>query len=152
MIPQIYLVAGAVFLLFSIAFYAIKKHRKQFTVPTSSRSRLRRRMPNDRRNHPRFETSLRISYKTPIEEGISWVKDISRGGIRLFLDKTLEIGTLMHLEIKLPYDRRPVLAQSSVVWKDDDDAGLVFDDVNDADLDRILEYIDNKKQISLLNL
>lgn len=72
--------------------------------------------------------------------------------MRLFLDKDIENGTFLTLEISLPFDKLPVFAQSSLVWKEGDDAGLIFDEVEEKDLDRILEYIDQRAQINSLNV
>ena len=48
---------------------------------------------------------LRIKYETSLEEGISWIRDISESGARLFLNKNLkflQIGEPLKIEINLP--------------------------------------------------
>ena len=98
----------------------------------------------ERRAHPRYKTSLRIKYKTPLEEGISWIRDISEKGARLFLNstlKTLEIGEFLGIEISVPYDPQPVIIRGNIVWAKEDDAGFNFGDVIQGDINRIMQYV-----------
>ena len=98
----------------------------------------------ERRTYPRYETSLRIKYKTPIEEGISWIKDVSRSGARLFLNnalKTVAIGQPLELEINLPSDAQPILLKGNIVWAQDTDAGFHFIEAVDGDIDKIIKYV-----------
>ena len=102
----------------------------------------------ERRAHPRYKTSLRVRYKTPLEEGISWIRDISESGARLFLNralKTLEAGEPLGMEIHLPSERQPIAVQGSIVWSKEEDAGFRFDEVMEEDLNRILQYV-NKEE------
>ena len=99
----------------------------------------------ERRACPRYKTSLRIKYKTPLEEGISWIRDISESGARLFLNKTLktlEIGESLGIEINLPDNPQPTIIQGNIVWSREDDAGFDFDRVIQGDINRIIQYID----------
>ncbi|MEE8359989.1 MAG: PilZ domain-containing protein [Candidatus Omnitrophota bacterium] len=98
----------------------------------------------ERRTYPRYQTSLRIKYKTPIEEGISWIKDVSRSGARLFLNnalKTVAIGQPLELEISLPSDTQPILVKGNIVWAQDTDAGFHFVEAMDGDIDKIIKYV-----------
>lgn len=93
---------------------------------------------------PRYKTSLRIKYKTPIDEGISWIKDISKSGARLFLNNTLRtvgVGEPLEIEINLPYDVQPILVKGNIVWAQDNDAGFHFVEAIQEDIDKIIQYV-----------
>lgn len=103
----------------------------------------------ERRAHPRYKTSLRIKYITPIEEGVSWIKDISEKGARLFLNntlKTLEIGESLGIEINIPYDLQPIIVNGNIVWLKEDNAGINFDNVVQGDLNRVIQYIKDESE------
>ena len=110
----------------------------------------RQKETQERRIHPRYKTSLRVTYKTALEDGISWIRNISRGGILIVLSKTFEIGTALRLNVNLPYDSQPILLRGNVVWAKGDNAGLSLDDASQEDLSRIFHYIDNREQLMLL--
>jgi hypothetical protein len=115
-------------------------------ITHSKRTPARPRGPfkKERRSHPRYKTSLRIKYKTPIDEGISWIKDISRSGARLFLNNTLKtvaVGEPLEIEISLPYDVQPILVKGNIVWAQDSDAGLHFVEAIQEDIDKIIRYV-----------
>lgn len=145
---EIHLFIGSILMLFLAILLAINQYRGRLPAHTDLRNVKKKTSKEEKRIHPRYDTSLRIKYyKHPSDEGTSWVKDISRGGIRLFLNNPFEIGTLLEIEINLPYDTRPVLAQSNVIWTEENDAGLSFSDVDQEDINRIFRYIGHKQQI-----
>jgi hypothetical protein len=106
---------------------------------------------NEKRAYPRYKTSLRIKYTTPLEEGISWIKDISEKGARLFLNstlKTLEIGESLGIEINVPYDPQPIIIQGNIVWSKEDDAGINFGNVVQGDINSIIQYVKDGESTS----
>lgn len=143
---QIHLLIGGVLLLFLAVFLAIAQHREGLPAPTGLISSKKKFFRRDRRVFPRYNALLRIKYKTPLEEGISWIKDISRGGARLFLNN-LAVGTVLSLEINLPYDQNSIFAQGNIVWRRGTDSGLNFGAAEQDDLTRIIEYIGLQKKI-----
>lgn len=105
----------------------------------------------ERRAYPRYKTSLRIRYKTPSEEGVSWIKDISEGGARLFLNKTLKtlnVGESLGIEISLPNDTDPIVIEGNIVWSTNDDAGFNFDKILQGDVNRIIQHINSANPIT----
>ena len=80
------------------------------------------------------------------------VYDISRGGVRIELDRPLDPGEVVALHLVLPGTQSPVHASASVVWvhDEDDDPGprrmaLQFTGFpNNADRDRLSDYIDRE--------
>ncbi len=113
-------------------------------------SKSRKSSEKERRTSPRYKTSLRVRYKTPLEEGISWIRDISEGGARLFLNKTLktlEIGESLGIEITLPHEAQPISIEGNIAWAEEDDAGIDFDKVVEGDINRIIEYVKNVEQL-----
>lgn len=146
---EIHLLIGSI-LIFALAiFLVISQYRERLPSPQLTGSVKRKTRKRERRIYPRYKTSLRIKYKTPSEEGISWVKDISRGGVRVFLNDPFRVGTSLKIEVNLPHDSSPILVQGSVVWKQEvqEDAGISFDEAEQKDINRIIRYIDNKKRI-----
>ena len=98
----------------------------------------------ERRACPRHKTSLRIRYKTPVEEGVSWIRDISESGARLFLNRalrSLEIGKSLEIEIDLPDGSQPIAVQGNIVWAGENDAGLHFDKV-EGDISKAIQYLE----------
>ena len=137
---QIHLLIGSMLLLFLAISLTIAQHRESLPQPTGLINRKKKIFRRARRIFPRYKALLRIRYKTPLEEGISWIKDISRGGVRLFLN-SLALETVLSMEINLPYDRKPIFAQGNIVWRRGTDSGLSFGAVEQDDLSRILEYV-----------
>ncbi len=138
----------AIFLAITLS---VKLYKER--VPQTILMGIRRKTDQEeRRTHPRHSTSLRIKYRTLMEgglaEGMSWIRNVSRGGMKLFLDRHIEEGTFLTLEIDLPFERNPAFARSSIVWKEGDEAGVIFDEIKDEDLDRILEYIEQRTQLN----
>jgi len=152
---EIYLLSGSILMFVLAIFLAICKYREKRPVtPLAIAKNFRKKInAEERRIYPRYKTALRIKYKIPLElkESICWVKDISRGGLQLFLidNLNLKIGTLLSLEINLPYDNKPIFAQSRIVWTQGDDTGLSFDTVEEEDINRIFRYISNRKRIKI---
>jgi len=102
----------------------------------------------ERRTYHRHKTLLRTKYKTNTEQGISWISDISRGGLRLFLaNKTFTIGTPLQVEIGLPHPQKPIFAQGNIVWMKEGEAGLSFSDVARGDVNRVIQYIGEREQL-----
>jgi hypothetical protein len=128
----------ALFLVFMTLVVASHSNR------TPVRYRRKVVIREERRAHTRYRTSLRIRYRAPANEGTTWIKDISAGGARLFLNRTLRdmhVGTPLELEINLPYDTDPVFVRGNIVWSRESDAGFRFGGVAQGDLDKVLHYV-----------
>jgi len=112
---------------------------------TSGLKRRRRLFQKERRENHRYKTSLRIKYKTPsLEEGASWIRDISENGARLFLTNTLKalkIGTPLEIEIDIPQLIRSVSLRGNIVWSQENDAGLRFEEISEGELKKVLQYV-----------
>jgi len=101
----------------------------------------------ERRNSPRYKTALRIKYKTTSKEGISWIRDINNGGVRIFLTnglKTLKIGDPLEIEINSPSKEEPISVQGTIVWSKEDNAGFSINKTIQGDINRITQYLNNK--------
>ena len=133
------LVGSSLLFIFTIAI-AISQNMDKLPIPQLIRFR-RKNYEKERRIYPRYKTLLRVKYKAPLGEGATWIKDISRSGMRLLLDNPFKIGTLLTLEISVPYDPKPVFAQGNIVWMEEDNAGFHFDKVEQEELDRIMQHV-----------
>ena len=101
----------------------------------------------ERRAHARYETALRVRYKTAVQEGISWIRDVSNGGVRIFLTgalKTLNIGESLEIEINIPNENKPVSVQGTIAWSREDVAGFSVDEAMQPDLSRVARYVSNE--------
>lgn len=101
----------------------------------------------ERRAYPRYKISLRIKYKVLLEEGVSWIKDISENGARIYLNntlKTLEINESLGIKVYLPYESQPIFVLGNIVWSNGDEAGFHFEKIAQGDISRLMEYINRK--------
>ena len=148
MYVEVNLLGGSILVLVFVVLLIVGHSRR--TIPGEQK---RDAFARERRGAPRYKTSLRIRYKTPLEEGISWIKDISKSGARIFLNntlKTLMIGEQLIIEIDMPFTADPVLVKGSIVWSRDEDAGFRFVESVQEDIEKIIKYVSgNEKNMSL---
>ena len=101
----------------------------------------------ERRAYLRYKTLLRAKYKTDTVRGMSWISDISKGGLRLFLaDTTFTIGSPLQVEIDLPPAQKQISVQGNIVWMKEGEAGLSFSEVKRGDVNRVVQYIGEREQ------
>ncbi len=137
--------ASALVLVFAILL--LLSHSKR--TPNRPRSSAHDHSKIERRVHPRYQTSLRVKYKTTVEEGISWIKDISAGGARLFLNDTLKglvIGQPLELEVNLPQEAAPIFVKGDIVWSAENDAGFRFIEIVQDDIEKIIRFVNNEDE------
>ena len=114
---------------------------------------------DERRRYVRLDTRLKIVYTVLQKEKnaavTSETKDISGGGIRIFLSEPIPIHTFLRLTIHLPDDPNPIICSGKVVWaeefvvlqdeqrndSDQYEAGISFTEINPKDRDRIIKYV-----------
>lgn len=109
-------------------------------------------MMEERRKFVRLDTKVNVKYRV-LEEGQaqeSFSKDLSGGGIRQHLNEKLAVATPLALEIRIPDEPRPVLAEGRVVWCKEVggegvtncfDAGIAFTKIDPMDQGKILKYV-----------
>lgn len=111
----------------------------------------------ERRRYIRLDTHLKINYRilqqspapTPTE-----TLDIGGGGIRLFLNEPLKVGTLLELEIFFPGESKAVHCQGKLVWVEEFsiyqgtkeerkelEGGIEFTNISPEEQDRIIKYV-----------
>lgn len=146
MAVEIHLLIASLVMLFLAGFLAVAQNRENLPKPSGVINPPKGILRKEKRIFPRYRTLLRIKYKTPLEEGISWIKDISRGGARLFLNN-LSVGTVLAMEINLPYEQKSIFAQGNIEWSRGSDSGFSFGAVEQDDLTRIIQYIGLQEQI-----
>ena len=114
---------------------------------------------DERRRYVRLDTRLKIIYTVLEKEKdvsvASETKDISGGGIRIFLSEPVPNHALLKLTIHLPDDPQPIVCSGKVVWveefvvlpdekrkeKNQYEAGVTFTDINPKDRDCIIKYV-----------
>lgn len=143
-----HLLIGSLTLLSLAIALMVSRYRESLPSPSSLFSRKKKFFIKEKRIFPRYQALLRTKYKTPAEEGISWIKDISRGGVRLFLN-SIDINTIVSLEVELPFNRQSVFMQGNIVWKRGTDSGLRFGAAEQEDLSRVLEFVGNREQMKM---
>ena len=145
------LIGSIILFIFAVAL-AVNQRREASALSMSGDYKERpSRTRKERRLHIRHKVSLPIRYKTALQEreDISWMRDISRGGARFFVNKSFTPGTSLKIEVKLPFDAQPIFFQGSIVWYRNDEAGLSFERASHGDVDRIIQYIYNRQKIKM---
>ena len=109
----------------------------------------------ERRRFVRLSTSVKVEYAVigKYSEGVSSAtKNISLGGICLFLDNIVDKGTILELKIFVLKEVNPIKAMGKVVWIEEFvlgeadkrkhiEAGIEFTQIPDADRERLSQYI-----------
>ncbi|MFH1202662.1 MAG: PilZ domain-containing protein [Candidatus Omnitrophota bacterium] len=109
----------------------------------------------ERRRFVRLNTLVKVEYAIIEKAGDglgSTTKNISMGGICLFLDKMIDKGTVLGLKIYIKEEVLPIQARGRVVWIEKFDmgegdkashleAGIEFSQISDADRQRLSKYI-----------
>ena len=109
----------------------------------------------ERRKFVRIERPVIVKYTTLDEvcsEDQIVSSDISEAGVRFTVYERLAKGTMLNIELHLPFDSMPVLAEGSVVWinkvKEEPikvfEVGVVFLEIGEWDLKRFKGYINNE--------
>ncbi len=76
----------------------------------------------------------------------SRIKDISRGGLRLFTENLLPKGSSVKLEMNIPGDNFPLFTLNEVMWsrktgESGYETGVRFTDIKKEDKSRLLDYV-----------
>ena len=110
-------------------------------------------MSKERRKFKRFDAFMNVQYRFQdgrSEEGIGLSKDLSREGIKVSTDRSLNAGSLVDLEIHLPDETRPVHTTGKVMWSKQGgseagnyESGVSFLLIDPVDKFRVLDYAYN---------
>ena len=104
----------------------------------------------ERRKYARVNGLVLVNYKIPNlqMEGKSSAFDISVLGLRITVDKRLENGTTLEMEIYLPGSSQPILAKGEVIWaencKEHFYAGIKFTLIDEKNKTRLIDYTKRK--------
>ena len=107
-------------------------------------------LTEERRGRPRHKRTLRIQYKTDLEEGTSWIKDISESGARILLPRnpnTFQAGKHLKIEITLPDNTESTHVKGNIVWLKDREAGFHFKQITQGDIRKVVTYAANEPEI-----
>lgn len=117
----------------------------------------------ERREYVRSNGLVLVNYKIPDGhlEGKSSAYDVSGRGVRITVDKKIDAGKLVEMEIYLPGNSQPILAKGEVVWshkcqekadirleskKEYFYVGIKFSVMDENSKDRIIDYVQRKSQ------
>ncbi len=107
----------------------------------------------EKRRFPRLDIRVKVEYQiaeSPQNKIKSFTKNVSQGGICLFLDSSLDKGTLLDLKLYMPDKNEPILATGKIAWiekfevgdtKEQFEAGIEFIDIAKEDSDRVAKYV-----------
>lgn len=109
-------------------------------------------MTPERRKFVRLSAPIGVKYSRvrSTKSQTSLSRDISGGGVRLWVMDPLEAGELVELEITLPnLVGQPILAKGEIVWsraesdstKTQREIGVKFLDIQPEDLNRLFHYV-----------
>lgn len=103
----------------------------------------------EKREFIRLNANIKIKYKILFrgkkKETLS--KNISGGGIKLFLNEKLEVNALLKLELKIPKHPELISAEAIVVWVEKSrilpkfNTGIKFTKIEPISKARIFKYI-----------
>ncbi len=107
--------------------------------------------PKDRRQFVRLENSLPVMYWISPTTGpqATLTRNISGGGICLYVTEPLLPGTSLEVQFTLPGHQAPMTFKAEVVWCDQPAsdspsghvmAGIRFTEITPPDRDRIIRY------------
>lgn len=110
-------------------------------------------MEKERRKFKRFDAYMSIKFQaneTPDVQGVSLSKDLSREGIKINSNASMNQGTMLDLEILIPDDPKPVHTSGKVMWSRPSeghnqgyDQGVRFLMMDPVDKFRVLDYAYN---------
>lgn len=110
-------------------------------------------MDKERRKFKRFDAYMSVKFReagSSTSQGISLSKDLSREGLKLNSNASMDKGTLLDIEINIPDDPKPVVTSGKVVWSRPSeernqgfDQGVRFLMMDPVDKFRILDYAYN---------
>ena len=75
----------------------------------------------ERRQFVRFVSRMDVAY-TLLPAGVAQrttARDISAGGLRLFMDRPLALGAQLQVALRLPGREQPVNAITEIVWSEE---------------------------------
>lgn len=105
----------------------------------------------ERRKFLRFNTNVGMEYRISKERemmGSSYIKDLSREGMKFSLPRRPEKGTMMDLKFLLPDDMKPIYVTGEVRWTNEHDeqrdsgyaVGVKFHKIDNFDRVRLLDH------------
>lgn len=106
-------------------------------------------MEKDKRKYPRVKGAF-VEYALKdngVFQGPAFIKDISIGGLCIFVTEVLQQDALVDMKIYLMGYEEPILAQGRVVWQGKigylnyHDMGVEFTKLEDEDHKRLEDYI-----------
>lgn len=117
----------------------------------------------ERRRFVRTNGLVLVNFKVPDEhlEGKTSAFDVCGAGLRITVDKKLEAGTQIEMEIYLPGSSQPILAKGEIVWsqkckKEDVNiqacpkeyffTGIKFTTIDENNRERITSYVQRKSR------
>lgn len=117
----------------------------------------------ERRRYVRANGLVLVNFKVPDLqiEGKTSAYDVGGTGVRITVDKKLEAGTLVEMELYLPGSSQPILAKGKVVWSEKCEekmntpispkkeyfyAGVEFTVIDENNILRIANYVRRKTQ------
>lgn len=112
----------------------------------------------ERRIYVRSNGLVLVNYKIPELnfQGKSSAYDISRVGLCITVDKQIDTGVLIEMEIFLPGNSQPIIAKGKIIWTKDIKGkkqtaisskkeyfttGIEFTMVSENNKDRIINYV-----------
>lgn len=103
----------------------------------------------EKRSYVRANGLVLVDYKGTKIEGKSSAFDVSAAGVRLTIDRKLDIGAQVEIEMYLPGDSQPIRARGKVVWvkklkNEYFYLGIEFSIIDDISIAKISDYVFRK--------
>lgn len=112
--------------------------------------------PKERRQFVRLDTMLAVKYRvlpSSIPEQATQTKNISGGGLCVFLEERLPVGAPLEVQITLPGREKPAVFTAEVIWCEESEmvgsprreriiqAGVQFVFIHPKDREAIMQHV-----------
>ena len=106
-------------------------------------------MVKEKRKFIRLTANIRVKYRILKKIGTkeTLTKNIGGGGIKLFLNESLPVNTLLKLDIKIPKYPESISAEGRIIWVEKSklrpkfNVGISFTKITSVDRARIFKYV-----------
>ena len=109
-----------VLLIFILAFvlFAVRREESRLATDNMPCGKIEKYLGAERRRHVRFDSLLDIRYtmKKGNHTNDAKSRDISAGGLRLLVDKKLEQGTVLYIDVLRDNGLDPISLEGRVAW------------------------------------
>jgi subtilisin family serine protease len=112
-----------------------------FALPMLIYNRLRKKAPEQRRQHERFKINSEVKVTMGDKEMVGSISTISQGGVQLNTNALIEQGGIVSMVIRSPDGKEQIAVEGRVVWSEAQKAyGVQFAQTSQTIRERITQW------------